>query len=390
MKENKALISFSTGILFVFTLLCIFVPIAKAADNGKIRITCVGDSITDGIGASNGQNTYPAQLQKILGDKYEVLNKGVSGTTVTNSDDRAYTKTSRYRESLTSQPDIVIILLGTNDITTKGINTDEGKKVFKDDYAKLVRDYENCGSRPKIMVAAPLSSVDGNNKHDGRNDMNEKIQIPLIREVSEEMRLTFLDTHTYTATWTRTDIGDGLHPSDSGYVKLARYFANAVLGYVGNFNCILEENVNYQIIAKSSNMAMTIKGYSDQNAAEVVQMRPMSYESQCFYLSITKDGYYKIINLHSKKSLNVFGKSTKEGANIIQFNSGDEDNEKWVLEATGDGFWRITPKMSLQMGLNVQGNSKEQEANIIQFPFDGNDNNKWRFHFVDNVKTNPY
>ena len=46
--------------------------------------------------------------------------------------------------------------------------------------------------------------------------------------------------------------------------------------------------------------------------------------------------------------------------------------------------------MSSQMGLNVQGNSKEQEANIIQFPFDGNDNNKWRFHFVDNVKTNPY
>ena len=175
MKESKTLYSFASGILFVITLLCIFFPMVKAADNGKIRITCVGDSITDGIGASSGQNTYPTQLQKILGDKYEVLNKGVSGTTVTNSDSRAYTKTSRYQESLTSQPDIVIILLGTNDITTKGINTDEGKKIFKDDYAKLVRDYENCGSRPKIMVAAPLSSVDDNNKHDERNDMNEKI-----------------------------------------------------------------------------------------------------------------------------------------------------------------------------------------------------------------------
>ena len=356
MKESRTLISFTSSILFISALLCIFVPIAKTADNGKIRITCVGDSITDGIGASSGDNTYPAQLQKILGDKFEVLNKGVSGTTVTNSEDRAYTKTSRYKESLTSQPDIVIILLGTNDITTKG---------------------------------APLSSVDGNNNHDGRNDMNEKIQIPIIKELSIEMRLTFLDAHTYTATWTRTDIGDGLHPSDSGYVKLARFFANAVLGYVENFNGILEENVNYEIISKSSNMAMTIKHYSDQNAAEVVQMRPMGYESQCFYLSITKDGYYKITNLHSRKSLNVFGKSTKEGANIIQFNS-DEDNEKWVLEAIGDGFWRITPKMSPQMGLNVQGNSKESEANIIQFPFDGNDNNKWRISFVDNVKTNPY
>ena len=390
MKERQTLYSFASGILFVITLLCIFFPMVKAADNGKIRITCVGDSITDGIGASSGQNTYPAQLQKILGNKYEVLNKGVSGKTVTNSDSRAYTKTTRYKESLTSQPDIVIILLGTNDISTNGINTDAGKKTFKDDYAKLVRDYENCGTHPKIMVAAPLSSVDGNNKHDSRNSMNERIQIPLIKEVSKEMSLTFLDAHTYTATWTRTDIGDGLHPSDSGYVKLAKYFANAVLGYVGKFNGILEENVNYQIISKSSNMAMTIKGYSDQNAAEVVQMRPLSYESQCFFLSITKDGYYKIINLHSKKSLNVFGKSTKEDTKIIQFNSGDEDNEKWIFEANGDGFWRITPKMSPKMGLNVQGNSKEQEANIIQFTFDGNDNSKWRLNFVDNVKTNPY
>lgn len=382
MKKCQTLIC----ILFFTALLCI----SKAAENGKIRITCVGDSITDGIGASSGSNTYPAQLQKILGDKYEVLNKGVSGTTVTNSDNRAYTKTSRYQESLASKPDIVIILLGTNDITTNGINTDQGKKTFKDDYAKLVKDYENLETHPKVMVAAPLSSVDGNNKHDGRNDMNERIQIPLIKEVSQEMRLTFLDAHSYTATWTRDDIGDGLHPSDSGYVKLARFFANAVLGYVGNFNCILEENTNYQIISKSSNMAMTIKGYSDQNAAELVQMRPMSYESQCFYLSVTKDGYYKITNLHSKKSLNVYGKSILEGTKIIQFSSGDEDNEKWVLEATGDGFWRITPKMSPTMGLNVEGGSKEQEANIIQFNYDGNDNNKWRILFVDNVKANPY
>jgi hypothetical protein len=58
MKENKILISLATSILFISSLLCIFVPIVKAADNGKIRITCVGDSITDGIGASSVYNSY--------------------------------------------------------------------------------------------------------------------------------------------------------------------------------------------------------------------------------------------------------------------------------------------------------------------------------------------
>ena len=120
MKEKKYM-PYLTNFLIIISLLAI--SKTKAREDGVIRITCVGDSITDGIGASNGENAYPSQLQKLLGDSYLVLNKGVSGTTVTRSDERAYTKTSKYQESLESNPDIVIILLGTNDITAKGIET---------------------------------------------------------------------------------------------------------------------------------------------------------------------------------------------------------------------------------------------------------------------------
>ena len=362
----------------------------KSGENGIITITCVGDSITEGYRASNVENTYPAQLQKLLGESYIVLNKGVSGTTVTRSDDRAYTKTSRYQESLKSNPDIVIILLGTNDITTKGIETEEGKNTFRDDYASLIRDYQNCGTNPKIMIVSPLSSVDQNNKHDNRNSINERIQIPLIEFLANEYGITYLDGHFYTATWTRTDLGDGLHPSDSGYLKLAKFFANAIIGYTGNFNGIIKENTNYQIISKSSNKAMTIKNYSDKNGEEVVQMEVSGYASQVFTLAKKDDGYYQIINVYSKKALNVFNKSTEERIKIIQFNAGNDDNEKWIIEAMGDGFWRITPKMSQNMGLNVEGDSKEQGANIVQWPFNGNDNNKWKFSYIDNIRDNPY
>ena len=386
MKEKKFM-TFLSNFLIIISLSII--SNTKAMEDGVIRVTCVGDSITDGIGASSGDNTYPAQLQKLLGESYIVLNKGVSGTTVTRSDNRAYTKTDRYKESLESNPDIVIILLGTNDITAKGIQTDEGKKTFKDDYALLIKDYANCGTNPKIMLVSPLSSVDGNNKHDDRNAINEKVQIPIIESLANEYQITYLDAHFYTATWTRTDIGDGLHPSDSGYVKLAKFFANAILGYVENFNGIIQDNTNYQIISKSSNKAMTIKDYSDKNAEEVVQMEVSGYESQVFTLTKKDDGYYQIINYHSKKALNIFGGSNEAGAKLIQYTAGNEDNEKWIIEAVGDGFWRITPKMSQNMGLNVEADSKEQGANIVQFPFDGNDNNKWRFRYIDNIKDNP-
>ena len=387
MKEKKFM-PYLTNFLIIISLMAI--SKTKAREDGVIRITCVGDSITDGIGASNGENAYPSQLQKLLGDSYLVLNKGVSGTTVTRSDERAYTKTSKYQESLESNPDIVIILLGTNDITAKGIETEEGKNTFRDDYELLIKDYLNCGSNPKIMLVSPLSSVDGNNNHDNRNAINERVQIPLIESLANEYGLTYLDGHFYTATWTRTDLGDGLHPSDSGYVKLAKFFANAILGYVDNFNGIIKENTNYQIISKSSNLAMTIKNYSDRNGEEVVQTEVSGYASQVFTFAKKDDGYYQIINIHSKKALNVFNKSTESGTKIIQFSAGNEDNEKWIIEAMGDGFWRITPKMSQDMGLNVEADSKEIGANIVQWPFDGNDNNKWKFRYIDNIRENPY
>ena len=142
MKENKFM-PYLTNFLIIISLMAI--SKTKAREDGVIRITCVGYSITDGIGASNGENIYPSQLQKLLGDSYLVLNKGVSGTTVTRSDERSYTKTSRYLESLESNPDIVIILLETNDFTAKGIETEEGNNTFRDGYELLIKDYLNCG-----------------------------------------------------------------------------------------------------------------------------------------------------------------------------------------------------------------------------------------------------
>ena len=49
----------------------------------KIKVACVGNSITYGIGVANPEvNAYPVKLQGMLGDKYEVGNFGmpVTGT----------------------------------------------------------------------------------------------------------------------------------------------------------------------------------------------------------------------------------------------------------------------------------------------------------------------
>lgn len=60
-------------------------------------VACVGDSITEGIGATSPVlYSYPAQLQKLLGERYEVHNCGSGGTTLLKSGDFSYRKQSRY------------------------------------------------------------------------------------------------------------------------------------------------------------------------------------------------------------------------------------------------------------------------------------------------------
>ena len=97
----------------VFTLSILIVLPAMAAE--KIRIACVGDSITFGAGVKNRtKNSYPVVLGKSLGDGYDVRNFGVSGATLLKKGDKPYWKLGDFKKATEFKPNIVIIKLGTN------------------------------------------------------------------------------------------------------------------------------------------------------------------------------------------------------------------------------------------------------------------------------------
>ena len=64
-------------------LVTIIVLLASTCCFGqKVKVACIGNSITYGAGIVNREkNSYPAQLQVYLGDKYEVRNFGSNGAT---------------------------------------------------------------------------------------------------------------------------------------------------------------------------------------------------------------------------------------------------------------------------------------------------------------------
>src|SRR5256885_2347791 len=96
--------------------LILLFPLVALAAGPTTRVACVGDSITFGAGLRDREsNNYPARLQHSLGSDWEVRNFGVSSTTVLKRGNKPYVREKAYAQALEFKPDLVVIMLGTND-----------------------------------------------------------------------------------------------------------------------------------------------------------------------------------------------------------------------------------------------------------------------------------
>ena len=85
-------------LLIVVSIL--FITAASAQEN-RIKVACIGNSITYGYGLPDRTTqSYPAQLQKMLGESYQVENFGKSGATLLNKGHRPYMQSIAERSTL--------------------------------------------------------------------------------------------------------------------------------------------------------------------------------------------------------------------------------------------------------------------------------------------------
>ena len=137
-------------LLLAVWLMFMLAPASLAVEKEKIKVACIGNSITFGAGLSNqARDSYPAVLGQMLGSGYDVRNFGVSGTTVLSSGDSPYINTRVYKQVLDFQPDIIFIKFGTND--SKGGNW-KHKDEFKGDMQAMI-DVFSSPSRENLICS---------------------------------------------------------------------------------------------------------------------------------------------------------------------------------------------------------------------------------------------
>jgi len=223
-KVLKASLSYLLIILFTLGLSC--------EKKDKIIVACVGDSITFGARLEDpASDSYPAHLQHLLGDEYEVINLGVGGSTlIRKGKPTVWNELPNIKKV---KPDIVVISLGTNDTCGMGTCGErkcwEYKDEYKGDYLDLIDTLYAMPVRPHIWLSAPSPMVLetpglGSARIAGLTTRKPRLHelIKMIKQVAEEKQTGFIDLNTpldhKPELFTEKD---GVHPNKTGYQAIA-------------------------------------------------------------------------------------------------------------------------------------------------------------------------
>ncbi len=216
----RKMISYALALALIFSF-TVHVADAKL-------VACIGDSITYGAGISDRANdSYPVQLGRMLQEfdpQWQTQNFGVSGATLLRNGDMPYEHQSAYNQALAAKPDIVIIMLGTND--SKPGNWAH-KDDFVSDYLYLIDTFAQLSSAPDIWICKPVPAFSGSFGISNTVILDEII--PFIDQIAQKRNVRIIDL--YTALSGASDFfPDGIHPNGQGAEMMAEAIVPFIIG----------------------------------------------------------------------------------------------------------------------------------------------------------------
>lgn len=199
----------------------------------NLKINFLGDSITEGAGASEPSKCYVSQVAKITGA--DCRNYGIGGSRIArqqnfNPESRQDRDFCMRVEEMDEDADIVAVFGGTNDFghgdapfgefSDRTVNTFYG--ALHTLFTSLLEKYTTS----KIVVFTPFHRCTENNPNPGTGFVL-KSYVEAIREVAEYYSLPVLDLYKESGIQPNVPImkftymPDGLHPNDAGHKLLA-------------------------------------------------------------------------------------------------------------------------------------------------------------------------
>jgi sialate O-acetylesterase len=338
--------------LLLFFLLAFFCfPFNVFAQNEIIKVACIGNSVTYGYGLKNlSTESYPSQLQEMLGGQYEVKNFGHSGATLLRKGHNPYYKTKEFNEAIQFIPDIAIIHLGLNDTDPRNWNNYSND--FKSDYAWLLDTLRKGNPDVKLYICLMTPIFNDHPRfRSGTRDWYWQIQNS-IPEISKANHTGLIDLHT-PFYFHPNLFPDALHPNKEGTVVLAKTVYSAV---TGNYGGLQMSNVFADSMVLQRNKPIPIFGTA--NANEEISV---SFQNQIKNTKADSDGKWEIffdaLPAGGPYTLSVKSKDKKiEFTNVLM-------GDVWLCSGQSNMLFRLDQAFE---GKNAISNSANKNIRLFQ------------------------
>lgn len=203
-----------------------------------MKILFLGDSITEGIGASSEKTNYVNRVRDLLG--CEVVNYGLSGTRIGRqifvNKFALWNLDFRLRTEIMCEGDMVFVFGGTNDYghgrLVLGTPQEKEKNTFCNELRLLITELLKKYGQEKLCFILPIRRYDeegvcckGENGDKLGATLGEYVEA--MRVILTEYGIDFLDLYTDGIPKPLVDTGDeytvdGVHPNDKGYELIAK------------------------------------------------------------------------------------------------------------------------------------------------------------------------
>ena len=182
-----------------------------AAISAPLRVACIGDSITAGVGLDA---PYPDILRTLSSNRWEVANFGVPGKTLLLHSGRAWADTPAARQALDFRPDIVVAMFGINDLAHPDLLPS-----FTDDGITVLSRFREANPSVRLSVCTPTPLAPARLEAASNRAIRETL-VPMIEDLAIRTSARLIPIHlTYPCTLRR--LPDGTHPDQQGARLLA-------------------------------------------------------------------------------------------------------------------------------------------------------------------------
>jgi len=184
-----------------------------------VKIACIGDSITNSHAAN--RKYYPEYLNDMFPSNVEVRNYGVSATSALFSAKKPYVETAQYKDAVEYAPDVLFMMLGTNDI--KAENWATGSKNFIADYTKIIDSFKAVNEDVKVYIGLSPRIFKENVIGERDPKILENEAVPQLRDLAKKLGVKTVNLMDFSKD--KGDLfPDFLHPN----AECAQMFAEEI------------------------------------------------------------------------------------------------------------------------------------------------------------------